>query len=222
MSRVLAVVLVLLVLPAPAAAEHPCDVLDKQTAEALIGVPVRDFARSQGSQGSRMPDSTVLTCAYRSVNWNPPRGDVMLTDSEYPSVQAATVAFEQLRKPGTHLRGDVVVKDKLGLGDAATIIKTTHEVVVMIVRGKKVVVARLTRQDRIDDVTVPDRAVDLLVEVAARVTRLVGPHPTTIGPMGQPLPQSPPPPIDPRTGLRPPWIQLHPVEPPQSIRPQGK
>lgn len=207
MSRVLPVVMASLMLPAPAvaAAEHPCDVLDKQTAEALIGTPLREYARSKGD---RMPDSTVLTCLFRSVNWNPPRGDVMLTDSEYPSVQAAEAAFQQLRKAGTHLFGDVAVRDKPGLGDAAMILKTTHQVTVMILRGKKIAIARLNRQDRIDDVTVPDRVVDLLVEVTTKVTRLVGAHPTTIGPMHEPLPRSPPAPIDPRTGLRPPTIQL--------------
>ena len=206
MSRLLSVVLVFLVLSAmAAAAEHPCDVLDKQTAERLVGTLVRDQGNAR-SAGQRMPDYTEIACLYRSVNWNPPRGHVVLSDSEYPSTQAATASFQQSRQRAIDVQGDVAVKDRRGLGDAATVVKSTHEVLVQIVKGRKIVVARLSRQDGIHDLSVPDRAADLLLEVAAQAVRDLGPHPTTVRPMAQMPPRPPPPPVDPRTGLRPPTI----------------
>lgn len=206
MPRLLPVVLVLLLLPVLAtAAEHPCDVLDKQMAERLVGTPVRDKGNAR-SAGDRMPDHTVIACLYTSVNFNPPRGHVVLADSEYPSTQAAAAAFHKSRQIAIDMRGDVTVKDRRGLGDAAAVIRSTHSVLVQIVKGRKFVVARLDRQDAIHDLSVPDRAADLLVEVAAQAAQDLGPHPTTIRPMAQMPPRPPPPPVDPRTGLRPPAI----------------
>jgi hypothetical protein len=166
LHRPVAVVLVAVALHAPSASQipHPCDVLDRATAELLIGVPTRE--PRNGRSRHKEPEYTVAGCIYFSAKGAlPGTAIVRLFEYEFPSQEAAKRTFAENRT--RLLDQSFTWENKVGIGDAASLSRSEDALGLFILRGKKILQLEVNRHGWKSVASLPERFVSLGVRATA-------------------------------------------------------
>jgi len=168
LHRPIAAVLVAVALHAPSASQtpHPCDVLDRTTAELLIGVPTREPQNGRSRQKEQV--YTVAGCVYFSAQGALPRtATVTLFEYEFPSQEAAKRTFAENRT--RLLDQSITSESKPGIGDAASLWRSEDGLGLFILRGKKILQVDVNRSNWKSVASLPNGLVDLGVRATARL-----------------------------------------------------
>ena len=145
---------------------HPCDVLDRQTAELLLGGTSREPA--SGRSREKHADITVAGCMYSSADRSLPRAStVRLFEYEYPSAQAARRAFNESRS--RQLDPAPVWDSKPSIGESAGLWRSEDGLGLLILKGNKVLDLQVSRQNWKNVSSLPD----LLSKIGARAASML-------------------------------------------------
>jgi len=164
LRHLLSILLMFALCPFPAIAQdrpHPCDVLDRRTAEAILGGALRQPVN--GRNRDKHADRTIAGCMYFSAARSRPRTSIVkLFEYEYSSSQAAKRAFDESRS--RQLDPPVVWENKPRIGESAGLWSSEDGLGILILKGNKVLDLQVSRQDWRNASSLPD----LVSDVGAR------------------------------------------------------
>ena len=149
-------------------APHPCEVLDRQTAESLLGGASRESGGGRGRQ--KLAEVTIAGCMYTSADRNIPRPSIVqLFEYEYLSSEAAKRVFNETRS--RQVDPSHTWENKPGIGESAAIWKTEDRLGIVILKGNRILDLNVSRLDWRQTTSLPG----LVTEVGARAARMLWP-----------------------------------------------